>query len=1353
MRDFGQPTTKLTVRALRGTGAPSDAWELGPVELRVVGSLGEGESSRVLLVEDREGKKRALKIAAPGMNEVLLHEARVLSCAGGRGLPRLLSTALSDAGEVALVVEYFEGQSLREGKGELSGQAAFVELSEALVALHELGFFHGDVKPENIIVAGGHALLIDAGLAQESTRDARAVGFTPKYAAPELVARGVIGPLTDAYALATSISEIFPDLASALEPFCEAEEARRVPLKAALGPELILRIGLLRARFAALSRAALLGAETGSVELGGSFGFVQGQLVDVFEQLLGLCFVRQALSGEPSGSPRSAELETSLREALGPLTGSDRSRWLGFVSGPHALSFRFRGSDEELFARLIEVFQKKPRAALTQSDLSGAPEDHGCLSNTELAFRLGESGAEFALVLELEKRANLPLFLLLQGARLARRQGDYQLAHRLLDRACDVVGPELGSGLEIGLERAATLRRQGRLEEGLGLLPEPQQVRELGLNAGLAAPILAVWARHAYDNGDLERAERILQGSPAGPSTAEVLGLVEIARGRPLRALELVDEFRNDKWGAEEEARLAAVAAMAHQLLGATSEACDEFRRAVEGAVRSGSVLEEATYLTGLAAVATDAMRFEVALASAARAAALFEVLGRPAHAARALLSQAAVLSALGSEGELEAVVFRALPMAIEHGDRRCAGYLELCLVDGLGDRAARLAALERASLHLEDPDDRLRIDARRLELTGTIADGADQRAMQTEVRGAKLDWWKARALHAAKTGQGDAQEIIAQVVQLSGRGSELSEGPATIAAAALALSAGQVEAARRLTARAAMLAETFQSQVPDEYRERTRRLPWVETALKDRFQSFSGAQLADVESLLRALSHRDGLRPLFRQVLDLLLLWTGVERGLLLLRAPGDRLSFRVGRNLRRRDLSPEQRSLSETLARRALSEGRPIFVVDGMSEFVDVHQSVHALRLRSVLALPLVAGGETFGVAYLDDRYQRGAFGEPEVAWASLIGTIAALAIRDARDRLLLKRATLREERAKKRLERTLEGKEAEVELLERKLRDETQSLGPQSEFGLVYESRSMHRLVSGLRKIAHSEVPILITGESGTGKEMVARAIAQAGPRASRPFVAENCAALPESLLESELFGHTRGAFTGAIRDRVGLFELADGGTLFLDEVGEMPLSMQAKLLRVLQDGMVRRVGSEKGRRVDVRLVTATHRSLSELVRAGRFREDLFYRLNVIPLAIPPLRERKEDILPLVRHFIARYAKDRVIKIAPGAARALLDYDWPGNVRQLENEVRRLLVFVEREITAADLALSASSSGAEDKQLGLRERVDALEKSLVLAALDEHGGNRTKVAEALGLSRQGLLKMMRRLGIAQE
>ncbi len=1318
-----------------------------------MGHLGEGESSRVLLVEDREGTKRALKIAAPGMNEVLLQEARVLCCAGGRGLPRLLSTTLTEAGEVALVVEYFEGKSLREARDELSGQTAFLELSEALVALHELGFFHGDVKPENIIVFGGHAFLIDAGLARESARDARAAGFTPKYAAPELLARGVVGPLTDAYALATTIGEIFPDQAPLLAPWCDAEEERRVPLKAALGAELILRIGLLRVRFAALSRAALLASAAGSVELGEPFGFVKDQLVDVFQQLLGLFFVRQALSGIAPSGPRRAEIEAGLREALGPLSGSDRSRWFGFISGPHALSYRFRGSDEELFSRLVAVFQKKPRAALTQADLLGVPEEYDCLSTTELAFRLGENGAEFALVLELERREGLSLFLLLQGARLARRQGDYRLSHRLLDRASSLAGDDRERGLEVCLERASTLRRQGRFEEALSLLPAPEQVSELNFSAGLAARVGAVWARQAYDRADLDQAERILETSPVAPCTAEVLGLVEIARARPVRALELVDEFRNDKWGVEEQARLAAVAAMAHQLLGATSEACDEFRRAVEGAVRSGAVLEEATYLTGLAAVATDAMRFEEALASAARAAALFEVLGRPAHAARALLSQAAVLSAFGSEGELENVVFRALPMAIEHGDRRCAGYLELCLVDGQRDRVSRLAALERASLYLEDPDDRLRIDARRLELTGIVTDGAEQRAMQTEVRGAKLDWWRARALHAAQTGQDDPHEIIAQVVQLSGRGTELSEGPAVVAAAALALGAGQVEAARRLSARAATLAESFQSHVPEEYRERTRRLPWVETALNDRFQSFSGAQLADVESLLRALSHRDGLRPLFRQVLDLLLLWTGVERGLLLLRAPGDRLSFRVGRNLRRRDLSPEQQSLSETLARRALSEGRPIFVVDGMSEFVDVHQSVHALRLRSVLALPLVAGGETFGVAYLDDRYQRGAFGEPEVAWASLIGTIAALAIRDARDRLLLKRATLREERAKRRLERTLEGKEAEVELLERKLRDETQSLGPHSEFGLVYESRSMHRLVSGLRKIAHSDVPILITGESGTGKEMVARAVAQASPRSGRPFVAENCAALPESLLESELFGHTRGAFTGAIRDRVGLFELADGGTLFLDEVGEMPLSMQAKLLRVLQDGIVRRVGSEKGRRVDVRLVTATHRTLSELVRAGRFREDLFYRLSVIPLAVPPLRERKEDILPLVRHFITRYAKDRVIKIAPGAARVLLDYDWPGNVRQLENEVRRLLVFVEREITAADLGLSASSAGAEEKQMGLRERVDALEKSLVLAALDEHNGNRTKVAEALGVSRQGLLKMMRRLGISEE
>jgi transcriptional regulator with PAS, ATPase and Fis domain len=275
----------------------------------------------------------------------------------------------------------------------------------------------------------------------------------------------------------------------------------------------------------------------------------------------------------------------------------------------------------------------------------------------------------------------------------------------------------------------------------------------------------------------------------------------------------------------------------------------------------------------------------------------------------------------------------------------------------------------------------------------------------------------------------------------------------------------------------------------------------------------------------------------------------------------------------------------------------------------------------------------------------------------------------------------------------------------------------------------------------------------GESGTGKELVARAIHANGPRGRRPFVSENCASVPETLLESTLFGHVRGAFTGASSTRAGLFDIADGGTLFLDEIGEMPLSMQAKLLRVLQDGEVRAVGGERARKVDVRVIGATHRNLASMVAAGTFREDLFYRLNVVTLRVPALRERPDDIPLLVDYFVKKHAAGADVRVTRAAVAKLAAFPWPGNVRQLENEVRRALVLGDGAIDLTELSadvLRGGPAAVRGGGLDLRSRVDALESELVFEALAKTRGNQTRAAQLLGLSRFGLQKMMKRLGV---
>jgi transcriptional regulator with PAS, ATPase and Fis domain len=283
----------------------------------------------------------------------------------------------------------------------------------------------------------------------------------------------------------------------------------------------------------------------------------------------------------------------------------------------------------------------------------------------------------------------------------------------------------------------------------------------------------------------------------------------------------------------------------------------------------------------------------------------------------------------------------------------------------------------------------------------------------------------------------------------------------------------------------------------------------------------------------------------------------------------------------------------------------------------------------------------------------------------------------------------------------------------------------------------------------------VPVLVLGESGTGKELVARALHENGPRKQRAFVSENCSAIPETLLESTLFGHVRGAFTGAARGHAGLFSVAHQGTLFLDEIGEMSLGMQAKLLRVLETGEVRPLGAEKSQYVDVRVIGATARDLEAMVRAGTFREDLFYRLNVVSVKVPPLRDRRADILLLMKHFLAKHASAAIPSVSEAAAASLESYGWPGNVRELENEARRALVMAADVITAEHLSPRVQgkpqTAGAVN-DLNVRARVDLLETELVRTALDKTRGNQTRAAELLGLSRFGLQKMMKRLHIGR-
>ncbi|HET6516074.1 MAG TPA: sigma-54 dependent transcriptional regulator [Thermodesulfovibrionales bacterium] len=313
-------------------------------------------------------------------------------------------------------------------------------------------------------------------------------------------------------------------------------------------------------------------------------------------------------------------------------------------------------------------------------------------------------------------------------------------------------------------------------------------------------------------------------------------------------------------------------------------------------------------------------------------------------------------------------------------------------------------------------------------------------------------------------------------------------------------------------------------------------------------------------------------------------------------------------------------------------------------------------------------------------------------------------------------------------------------EVSILREKIRT-TYELG-----NIFYKSPKMQELLRVLPKIAESNSNVLITGESGTGKEFVATALHNLSLRREKNFVAMNCAAFPEGLLESELFGHMKGAFTGAVYNKQGLFEIADGGTLFLDEIGEMPMNLQSKLLRVLENGTFRRVGGTSDVKVDVRLLSATNKNLSEEIGAGRFREDLYYRLNVIPVDIPPLRERKDDIPQLVEHFITKLSPARKRQVSPDAMMLLMNHPWRGNVRELENVMERILLMTDREeISAEDIPLETAGSSAEIRGLpditkegiDLDAIVEDIEKHYLTEALRLTNGAKTEAAALLKLS----------------
>ncbi|MFO0555091.1 MAG: sigma 54-interacting transcriptional regulator [Polyangiaceae bacterium] len=481
-------------------------------------------------------------------------------------------------------------------------------------------------------------------------------------------------------------------------------------------------------------------------------------------------------------------------------------------------------------------------------------------------------------------------------------------------------------------------------------------------------------------------------------------------------------------------------------------------------------------------------------------------------------------------------------------------------------------------------------------------------------------------------------------------------------------------------------------------------------------------------EKLIKLKSVDELLEAMLDDVIEL----TSAQRGFLLLVEGADGITpteppksgdrkvvVRASRNVRKESITDTQGQISDSIVRQVIQTGRPLIVSDALADTTfGKSESVIAMKLSSVMCAPLLSQGQVVGALYVGNDKVKSLFERTQLELLAIFASQAALILQNA---MLLN--ALRADKAK----------------LEAELKDKR--------FGeIIGTCPSMMEVFRKLQKVAATDISVLITGETGTGKELIAREIHRRSQRAEGPFVTINCGAIPENLIESELFGHVKGAFTGAIASRPGKFQVADKGTLFLDEIGELPLNLQVKLLRALQERVVFRVGDSRPEKVDIRIVAATNRNLEEEIRANNFREDLYYRLNVVNIWLPPLRDRGDDIVIIAKALLTKYADElgsAVRGFSPASLSAIRKYTWPGNIRQLENRLKKALVLCDQTLLSPeDLDLGAS---AENPILPLEKAKEEFQRRYVLEVLERNNGNRTQTARDLGVDPRTIFRYL--------
>ncbi len=546
--------------------------------------------------------------------------------------------------------------------------------------------------------------------------------------------------------------------------------------------------------------------------------------------------------------------------------------------------------------------------------------------------------------------------------------------------------------------------------------------------------------------------------------------------------------------------------------------------------------------------------------------------------------------------------------------------------------------------------------------------------------------------------------------------------------------------AARELAEQLDLLAHHVQAaSVPLDEAARAVRRALDALAARLRDAEARVRNVATVNTIASMLGRETNVDRLLEAIMDTAIAVARAERGLLVLVDDTGRLDYRVARAIDKLELDEPAFQSSRSIIRKVIDTRQAERITSALSdERFAMAESVQRLRLQSVVCVPLATPERLVGVLYLDNSTVSGIFTEMDVALLNELGAVIATGIAHALEFRQM-------ERRQEELERQLRGRFRFDRILG--------------------NSPAFVRVLKLTADVADTDATVLIQGENGTGKELIAQAVHANSRRAEKQLVVLNCAAIPENLLESELFGHVKGAFTGAIEAKAGKFEVADGGTLFMDEIGEMPMPLQAKLLRVLQAREIERVGSNRPLHVDVRIIAATNRDLRQMVKDGKFREDLFHRLNVIAIEMPPLRERPEDILPLAEHFLATEAR-ALGRELPGfthaAMRTLMTYAWPGNIRELENVVRRAAILTREGVVGDEhfpdyvrsglggpVVLSATDL-QEAKRRARDEAYERVERPFVEAALRRCGGHVSRAAESVGMSRVHFHVLLRKYDI---